>query len=91
MIDTSLSLDSHLNYIGKKIGFITHKLTPLRFLKDTKLNINLFKILIMPQFRMSFGIIDYLSNGKTKDFMKLIKCKFKFFCLLPRTTPDALI
>jgi hypothetical protein len=47
-----LSTDSHIKYIQKKINFIKYKLTPIRSLQNTKLNVNIFKLMCGPLFRL---------------------------------------
>ena len=52
MIGGKIKVETHLKYINKKIGFMTTKLFPLRNLEITKLNMNLFKTFLMPQYRL---------------------------------------
>jgi hypothetical protein len=50
-----LNVNKHLKEINKRIGFITMKLYPIRNIDDLKLNINLFKVFIMPLYRLSLA------------------------------------
>jgi hypothetical protein len=42
------TIDTHMKETAKKFNFIKWRLTGLRKVRNLKLNINLFKILIMP-------------------------------------------
>ena len=91
MIDCKLSSACHLNYISRKINFISHKLTPIRLLKDLRLNSNLYKIFILPLIRMSFGVVNHLSNNETRRFITFIKKSVKKFSYLPMNTPNRIL
>lgn len=52
MLDNKLKAAAHVELIGRKISFLQFKLTPVRLLKDLRLNVNLFRTLCMPLIRM---------------------------------------
>ena len=49
-----LRLRQHVEVIQHKINFIKHRLSPIRFRKNTKMNLNLFKIFVLPLYRLDF-------------------------------------
>ena len=51
-----LKLSDHYEAISQKISFVTYKLYGMRKREHLKLNINLFKVLIMPLYRLCFSI-----------------------------------
>ena len=55
MVNGQLDIKAHIQYINKKIMFITNRLTALRYADNLKLNINLFRIFILPLYRLSLS------------------------------------
>ena len=52
MMNTRLNTRDHLDYIHPKISFLTNRLTPVRLKRDTKLNLNLFRVFVLPLYRL---------------------------------------
>lgn len=77
--------------IKKKVQFLTYKLTPIRLVKDLRININLFKLFCLPQFRMGYINLKYVNNGERNIFKKTIRSMMKQFCLLPFNLPNRLL
>ena len=90
MIDWKLSIETHLENAGKKINFIRYKLTGLRLLHNTKLNVNLFKMFCMPQYKMAM-INAQLSQAEKNKLNKVIRNDFKKFCMIPMNTSNTVI
>lgn len=88
---TSLSAAPHITAINKKIAFIIHRLTPLRHRKHTKLNINLFKIFVLPMYRLALSIFDNQSPLERLAFVRDIRKNLKRFLALPRNTSNDLV
>ena len=55
-MDAKLTMDGHLNFINKKIVFLNNKLVPVRMLDFMELNINLYKLMILPLYRLTFAL-----------------------------------
>jgi hypothetical protein len=60
-------------------------------IKDTRLNINLFKTFCLPQFRLGFYNSIFSSKCDREKYCLAIKKILKKFCLLPLTTPNRII
>lgn len=56
LVDNNLGINSHLSQIKSKFSYICKKLTPVRMLKDFRLNSNLFTTIIQPLFRLTSSI-----------------------------------
>lgn len=55
-LNSNFNSERHLKTIASKIIYITNRLTPLRLKKNVKLNVNLYRILIIPLYRLGFAI-----------------------------------
>lgn len=78
-MDSKLSLKSHLKYISKKISFITYKLYGLRLLDNLKLSINLFKVFLMPLYRLAFTVYSEANVDVRKSLITHMKVRLKVF------------
>ena len=54
-VTNNLSMESHLKNTRNKATYVTHRLTPIRLKGNTKLNLNLYKIFILPLYRLAFN------------------------------------
>lgn len=90
-LDDKLKLSVHLGHVERKLSFVMHKLTPIRLLKDMRLNINLFRTMCMPMYRM--GLLNSLCTTKTdqNEYYKAIRKRFKAFCYLPKCLPNKVV
>ena len=88
MMDGSLGLKPHIAEMGRKVAWITARMTPVRLLKDLRLSINLFKVLIEPL--IALGVPYYIRGAKTHqhEYESYANRVFKRFCLLPRSLPN---
>jgi hypothetical protein len=68
---------------AKKFNFIKWRLTGLRKINNLKLNINLFKILIMPQHRLAAATYHRQTQAISQYIQLQIRVQFKMFCNLP--------
>ena len=88
-----LKLSDHYEAISQKISFVTYKLYGMRKREHLKLNINLFKVLIMPLYRLCFSI--YItkkqSDPEARDFLKKMRGRLKIFALIPMNTSNELL
>lgn len=75
----------------RKIGYVMHKLTPIRLLKDLRLNVNLFRIMCMPLYRMGLLTSLCTTNTERNWFFKAVRRRFKEFCYLPRCLPNRVV
>lgn len=89
MLDNKLRTVVHMMHIARKIGFIQHKLTPVRLMKDLRLNVNLFRTLCLPLVRM--GLLAACGTASATDrqnYFRFVRAKFKIFCFLPKCLPN---
>jgi hypothetical protein len=76
--------------VAKKCNYIRWKLRGLRKIGNLKLNINLFRVLIMPLYRLASACFHRLSEvTKAKAEVK-IRVQFKLFCNLPVNLSDVI-
>jgi hypothetical protein len=73
---------------AKKFNFIKWRLTGLRKIGNLKLNINLFKILIMPQHRLAAATYHRQIQTIKQSIQLRIRVQFKMFCNLPINLAD---
>ena len=90
-INDKLKLTGHIAHVERKVAFVMQKLSPVRMLKDLKLNVNLFRTMCMPLYRM--GMINSLCTTKTdqNEFYKVVRKRFKQFCYLPKCLPNSVV
>lgn len=90
-INDKLKVASHLAHMERKVLFVTHKLTPIRLIKDLRLNINLFRTMCMPLYRM--GLLNCLLTTRTDHnaYYQAVRKRFKAFCYLPRSVPNKVV
>ena len=88
MIDSKLSLKPHLANIKKKFTFISQKFLPFRLRRNEKFNMNMFRTLIDPLFRLISGLISFAKKGETNFLKVQYNMMLKSFCLLSKNTPN---
>ncbi len=84
-------MDKYLDYIDMKVRCLCGRMFKVRKLGRLKLNINLFKVLIMPLIRM--GAIN-ASLGNASEWLRFgrsVRGWFKSYCMLPKTIPNATV
>ena len=54
LLKNDLSIKSHISQVQRKIDFIRFRLSSIRWIKDMKLNINLFKVFCLPLYSLCF-------------------------------------
>lgn len=74
--------------MAKKWNFVKWRLTGLRKRNKLKLNINLFRVLIMPLYRLSATTFHRLNDTSKRKAEVQIKVQFKVFCNLPINMSD---
>lgn len=91
LMNSKLSIKSHLKYINKKISFITYKLYGLRLLDNLKLNINLFKVFLMPLYRLAFATYAEANAEVRKSLITHMEVRLKVFCRIPVNTANKVL
>jgi hypothetical protein len=82
------TIDTHMKETVKKFNFIKWRLTGLRKIRNLKLNINLLKILIMPQHRLAAATYHRQSETIRQSIQLRIMVQLKMFCNLPINLAD---
>jgi hypothetical protein len=90
-MNNKLDASIHLSNIQSKITFITHRLTPIRLRNNGKLNLNLFKTLISPLYRLAIPAIPLLNNNANQLFFSHFRKNFKRFMNLPRNCSNRMV
>lgn len=87
-VNSSLDVEGHLQAISRKIVFITNQLTGIRRLGKTHLNLSLFRILVIPQYRLAFSLYGTSDDRDKLKFVTHFKRSVKRFLCLPINTAD---
>jgi hypothetical protein len=87
-LSNSGGVDKHMEEVAKKCNYIRWKLTGLRKIGNLKLNINLFRVLIMPLYRLASACFHRLSTAAKAKAEVKIRVQFKLFCNLPVNLSD---
>jgi hypothetical protein len=90
-LDNQLSIGHHLNNIARKVSYVTNQLTCIRLLKNAKLNNNLYKIIIMPLYRLAFSLFNKLKPPEQQQLILSIKRTYKLFMCFPINTSDKIL
>jgi hypothetical protein len=90
-LDNKLRVQTHLQHISRKIGYLTQQLTPIRLLKDLSLNVNLFRTFCMPLIRMGLTNSACTSEADRNKYHKAVRRSFKAFCYLPKCLPNTVV
>jgi hypothetical protein len=88
MINNKLAIEPHLKAILKKFHFIAYKLTGIRRMDNLKMNINLFKIFILPLYRLAFTLYarqNETIRAKVEAHMRVL---LKRFARIPINTAN---
>lgn len=91
ILNEDLDLEDHLSTLTRKISFIRLQLYGIRKLSKIHLNLNLFKLLITPLYRMAFSLFLTASFQHKQKFIAHFKSQLKKFLCLPRNTADATV
>lgn len=67
------------------------KLRNLRALDNLKLNVNLFKIFVVPQYRLATAIYKQASNEARKSLLLSLRVWLKRFCMIPINTSNKVL
>jgi hypothetical protein len=55
-INSRLDIEEHLKYVMNKSNFVGYKLYGLRLQDDIKTSLNLFRLLVMPSYRLAYTL-----------------------------------
>ena len=86
-IPCNLSIGTHINEAKKKINFIKFRMRGILIKGHLKLNNNLFRTFILPQFRLCFSIYPHLVSQQKVHLEGVIRRTFREFTGLPFGTP----
>ncbi len=91
MINSEFNLTQHLDYIQRKISYITYTTTIIRRRLHTKLNLNLFRTLILPLYQLAITLYDKVSKNDQAHLKKHLYRNLKRFLCLPINTANLTI
>lgn len=60
-------------------------------LKNLKLSVNLFRVILEPLFLLGATLFARASNASKERFLRAYRTAFKKFCLLPRSTAERVL
>ena len=86
-----MSIDSHLNETGQKVDYLTRKLTPFRINASVKFNVNMFKLMVAPQYRLLASLWDFIGKTAKKMITISYRKSFKKFMMMPPSVPNSVI
>ena len=81
-----LDLKEHCKLINKKAAFISSRLYGLRLKDDLRTNMNLFKVFIMPSYRMAFTLYDRQNEQDKAALERHMRVWAKKFIRIPINT-----
>ena len=90
-MDNNCNIMSHAQSVNAKICFLTARFSVLRQRNNLKLNINLFKIFIMPLLRLGFPLYHHAAPPDKEKFLRFVRTKWKIFVGLPITCANRII
>ena len=91
VIPNHLSMRNHLEAMNNKVNYLIRKLTPFRINASAKFNNNMFKILIVPQYRLIGALWEIISAAERARVETSLRVRFKQFMLLPKSTPNDVV
>jgi hypothetical protein len=91
IINKRLNTKDHLNHIQPKIQHITNRLTPVRLKRDTKLYLNLFRVFILPLYRLAANNYSKCDLRDKQLTTKHLGKSFKRFMAWPANTSGRMI
>ena len=62
VMDNSQSINHHITELNNKMHYLIRRLTPFRLNAGPKFNINMFKILVIPQYRLLASLWNEMSK-----------------------------
>lgn len=83
-----LDLREHLKLINKKAAFISYRLYGLRLKDDTRINMNFFRVFIMPSYRMAFTAYGHLNERDKEKLEVHMRVWIKKFIRVPINTAN---
>jgi hypothetical protein len=86
MLNGRLDLTEHKKLINRKAGFICHKLYGLRKRDDLRINVNLFKVFIMPSYRLAWTLYSRQSEEEKQSLLRHLRVWCKRFAMIPINT-----
>ena len=90
-LNNLFDINFHFTQIQRKINYIRIQLLPITLRGNFKLNNNLFKTFIMPQFRLAMAIAQMNTTQELMTFEKHLRLAYKRMMHLPQSTPTELI
>lgn len=91
VVNNQFTLKAHLNECARKVTFLRLQLRPILLRGHFKLNLNLFKVFAMPQYRMLLILSRFVRASDVTKAALMMRKHFKEWNLLPRSTSTAVI
>lgn len=91
ILDARLSLKKHVEFISRKIRYITCQLTSIRIKGHFRLNLSLYQTLIAPLYFLAMPLFYVSSPTEQVKYYKHFRASFKKFCTLPQSTSTELL
>jgi hypothetical protein len=88
MLNGRLDLQEHCKLINKKAAYLSCRLHKLRFKDDTRINMNLFRVFLMPSYRMAYTAYDRLSERDKEKLKVHMRVWIKKFIRVPINTAN---
>lgn len=88
VLERDLSMRKYLQFVEEKVARVSKKLWKVRKLRKLRVNINLFKMLVMPRVRMAAINLKACYATQKKEFIQMVKREFKRWCWLPKNTEN---
>ncbi len=91
-MQSNMSQVIHLRKTNPKIAFITNRLTPLKVKGDLRFNLNLYRVFIMPQYKLMASLF-YASSKKAEKQAVILNIKntFNKFINVTKSRPNAIV
>jgi hypothetical protein len=90
-LNNKLSIETHIKEAERKICFLNLKLRPILLRGHLKLNVNLFKVFVLPQYRLMSILSRFIQPREILQVEKSLRKRFKVWNSLPQSTPTYLI
>jgi len=91
LFDNKLTGDKQIEFVNRKIHFLTSRLAPLLYKVSTDYKINLWKTLIRPLFSYTLPLMAHNNCTRVAKLERHLKFSFKKFVGLSITTEDKVL
>lgn len=91
VLSNNLDFREHIKAAVVKSAYIRSRLYCIRRINSLKANINLFRVLIVPNIRMVAACYDFQPQHTQDTIQRTIRVELKKFCLLPQGMENELV